>query len=1770
MARSVNLSVCRGFRQNTEPPGSRPLANRLHRVWKLFQGDGVNCTRDLNECVCRGETCTCFKGFTGIDCAIEDGTVCTGPSTPSDGCGNTCPAVSCRCERGWEGPSCNFVDDGSSCFSGVGSPPHCEECFIGDSPPCICEKGWQGIRCENDYLPPVFVSCPPDIFMKAGSGEDRAVVTWDDPRAVDNSGAEPNIVCDRTSGSWFSGTSLVTCTASDGTGNSVSDCIFNVTVTDEKAPVMTCPASGSWNVDSGADVATVIWSPLPEATDNIDGKLQVTCTDALGNVVNSGDEFLVGETSVFCLASDKSGNQGRCGFSITVVDNEGPIVTCPSSVTQNVETGKADAAVKWSPLPSAEDAVEGPVPTVVCTDEGGKAAESGNRFPAGNTMVTCSAMDSVGNKGNCSFLIIILDNEAPIMTCPDDIVRNVDAGKAVATVDWPIMPQANDTVDGLLAVTCSDGSGGLVSSGDEFPVDVTMVTCTASDTSHNEGTCSFLITVIDNEDPFIACPENIFQDLDAGSDVGTVHWPTQPSANDTVDGSLAVTCTDDSGIVVKSGDTFSVGATIVTCKAIDGSGNEANCSFTINLKDVEGPVVTCPKDSRQNVEPGRASAAVDWSPSPSAEDVVDGLVPNLTCKAEDGKLVESGGRFPVGKTKITCLAVDSARNEGNCSFVITVVDNESPVFTCLISNITENVSPGLAIGIIHWPSVPFANDTVDGPVAVSCFDSLGKLVSSGDPFAVGVTVVTCKASDSSGNEASCRFTITVIDNEGPVMTCPRNVSQDLDPGSSAGVVVWPTLPLASDTVDGFLTVTCENDSGDPVSSGDEFPVGVTVVTCEATDDSGNKGRCDFAITVKDNEDPVVTCPNSSTQNVEPGKADAAVDWSPSPSAEDNVDGLVPNVTCVDKSGKTIESGGRFPAGDTTITCLAVDSSQNEGNCTFFIKIKDNEAPVMTCPGNMSSNVDSGSAVGTIHWPTVPSANDTVDGPLPVTCKDDTGRLVSSGDEFPVGATTVKCEAADSSGNQDRCSFVVTVTDSEAPEMTCPKDIIQAAGPGETSTSVDWPTLPTANDTVDGLLTVTCSDDLGRLVSSGDAFPIGITVVTCRAADDSDNEANCSFAITVPECGDEETCQNGGTFLESFCNCSCPSPYTGKTCTACEPCQNGGHSQDPDTCACQCPEVYAGLLCSECKECVNGGNQDKDTCVCDCFNSYMGVLCDVCPPDIKCDNAGQFEEAACRCNCPPPWTGPTCSECIPCAHGGTDQDPDTCLCDCPGAYLPPVCAACGGQAECQNGGEFSEVSCNCTCPSPFTGKTCTECEPCQNGGSYQNKFMCVCDCPYFHTDPLCAVCPLGFVCLNGGTRREATCSCECANGWRAKDCSERVPNVPDDEYPVSPIWTVVKKKVSFEIAVIAPIYNGTVCDPRISKFSDACIALVTEFKLSVEIEYKFVAGFSQVVINQEDLRAGSVVVPHEVIYNYEEMTPTTRGISANALYGETVGKAVVRGYIGKLKVATGCEDCMAPQDHTYICDAEPPECAPGLMLTERAEGGEGTCYYVCRSKCKLDTTYCGDGTCRQEQGSKDISCSCPQSSAVMYSGAKCQNQVQLTWLYVGVSVGVVSILVLIVVLSVCLWRSKGLVDRLQEEDEEKVVLGKPMSDELMKELNSYCNNNNGSTGETYFHKPPSGESTRPSLYAQISQEHKRNRAIKNGQAPGAGSGAKVGGLRAHLSPGSPKYEAQIKPNDFDGSRSPRGERRPWYFWGKMSLPKKRDIKMIPMTSETGRF
>jgi hypothetical protein len=80
-------------------------------------------------------------------------------------------------------------------------------------------------------------------------------------------------------------------------------------------------------------------------------------------------------------------------------------------------------------------------------------------------------------------------------------------------------------------------------------------------------------------------------------------------------------------------------------------------------------------------------------------------------------------------------------------------------------------------------------------------------------------------------------------------------------------------------------------------------------------------------------------------------------------------------------------------------------------------VVDTTPPVLTLPDNMT--VPASSASGAVVDFTA-SADDLVDGPVPVTCSPE------SGSEFLIGTTTVNCSAEDSHGNQASGSFTITV------------------------------------------------------------------------------------------------------------------------------------------------------------------------------------------------------------------------------------------------------------------------------------------------------------------------------------------------------------------------------------------------------------------------------------------------------------------------------------------------------------------------------------------------------------------------------------------------------------------------------------------------------------------------------------------------------------------------------------------------------------------------
>src|SRR6185369_5077810 len=107
--------------------------------------------------------------------------------------------------------------------------------------------------------------------------------------------------------------------------------------------------------------------------------------------------------------------------------------------------------------------------------------------------------------------------------------------------------------------------------------------------------------------------------------------------------------------------------------------------------------------------------------------------------------------------------------------------------------------------------------------------------------------------------------------------------------------------------------------------------------------------------------------------------------------------------------------------------------------------------------------------------------------------------------FAIGTTRVTCTASDAAGNMTTAGFSVIVKDVTAPIVAKPAELIveatSAAGAAAT-----FP-LPAATDAV-GVTSVSCSP------SSGSGFPIGTTIVSCRAADAATNVGSSSFTVLV--------------------------------------------------------------------------------------------------------------------------------------------------------------------------------------------------------------------------------------------------------------------------------------------------------------------------------------------------------------------------------------------------------------------------------------------------------------------------------------------------------------------------------------------------------------------------------------------------------------------------------------------------------------------------------
>jgi hypothetical protein len=202
-------------------------------------------------------------------------------------------------------------------------------------------------------------------------------------------------------------------------------------------------------------------------------------------------------------------------------------------------------------------------------------------------------------------------------------------------------------------------------------------------------------------------------------------------------------------------------------------------------------------------------------------------------------------------------------------------------------------------------------------------------------------------------------------------------------------------------------------------SGDFFKMGVTRVNCVATNSFKERAEASFDVNVADRIGPIVTVPERIRVEARSNEG-AVVEFDAK--AWDEIWGDMP-VDCSPKSGSM------FRIGETTVACNSVDLDNNLGGSAFVVEVVgENGTPEpleLILPEPIFAEAKDPSGAEVSYDVKVEGTKD----PNPtINCTPKSGSL------FPLGATTVLCDALDSEGAWAQGSFEIQVLDVNAPEI----------------------------------------------------------------------------------------------------------------------------------------------------------------------------------------------------------------------------------------------------------------------------------------------------------------------------------------------------------------------------------------------------------------------------------------------------------------------------------------------------------------------------------------------------------------------------------------------------------------------------------------------------------------------------------------------------------------------------------------------------------------
>ena len=826
---------------------------------------------------------------------------------------------------------------------------------------------------------------------------------------------------------------------------------------------LTCPANVVANAPLGTCNAMLSIAPpvVSGAT---------TVTNTFNGTANASGIYPLGVTNVTFNASNLSGANSSCTFTVTVKDVNPPTITCPPNQTASGVGITCAPQVFYGSALGNDDCS---TPAIVRTS----GLPSGAFFPQGNNLVEYKATDGGGNTAQCSFTVFVQCSVPQLgITCPSNINQNVDAGRCDASVSVPLPTIINGTGTEIVtnSITTVANASGIFNKGN------TQIVFTVTEFG-NIASCSMNVNVHDNEAPTITCPSSFNV---SGCSTATTYNPATAGDN----------CP---GVIVSriggaaSGSVLGSGINTITFRASDSEtpSNNTDCTFTITVSDNTAPLIVCPISQTVTGTGFNCSVTAFYSGAQFTDNCAGGNLVRIAGLA-------SGSSFPQGINSVVYRATDNAGNQATCTFNVRVNCNLPPLGISCPSSQVLNTDQGSCDAAVTAGLPNVSN----GSGSESYTNNFNGTVNASGIYPLGITNVVYTVIDGS-RTASCLFTVTVNDNQSPTITCPASSTIiQISPNASCSSIITFGLATASDNcpAPGISQIG-------GVASGSTQNNGSYSITYRATDGAGNAVNCSFQVDILCQQLPPlsISCPAGQTLNRDPGVCLTGV-TIPLPVV---VNGSASQVLTNTRTG-TANASSNYLKGRTTIIYTVTDRGRT-ATCDFDILVEDHENPQIFCPTNaVAAGIRTGcNAIATFG---LVSATDNCPN---IMITEISGTGLGSGSIFGQGTTNLEYMATDASGNTATCSMSVVISCVPAPPlgMVCPANIALPTGAGSCNANVT--SSPPTIQNGSGLETVT--NDYNGMASSDGIFPHGSTTVTYQVVDGIDM-ATCAFVINIED------------------------------------------------------------------------------------------------------------------------------------------------------------------------------------------------------------------------------------------------------------------------------------------------------------------------------------------------------------------------------------------------------------------------------------------------------------------------------------------------------------------------------------------------------------------------------------------------------------------------------------------------------------------------------